>query len=300
MQLRNMLLAAALLVTQSAIGANATTCSTVRINGDHPLLPDCAGGACAFYVVNGYPPVSDLGFGGPEPDAIDFEFYKFDGEPELGTFDLASAINANYALCEQCVMILQDVVDGVPTKRFFQTRGTLKVDGPAPPGIAPDLSLIWSNLNLVEVTIDQFTFESTPVPGGACYDVLPEVVHANGFEGPEYVPAHCAAVANTLDIYWEEVDSYIPACVGIEHTDGSLVDAADGSFSMNGVSVTDACLLPSKYAFTLSADGKTLSGSDTLFNVPMTLTRSDDGACFVGHWIFGDLNFVATIWNFAQ
>ena len=115
----------------------------------------------------------------------------------------------------------------------------------------------------------------------------------------DYVPTHCTAVANTLDIYWEEVDASIPSCVGIEHTDGSLIDAADGSFSMNGVSASVACLAPSKYSFTLSQDKKTLSGSDTKYDVPMTLTLSADGACFVGHWTSADLDFVATIWNFA-
>lgn len=115
----------------------------------------------------------------------------------------------------------------------------------------------------------------------------------------DYVPQHCTAVANTLDIYWEEVDGSIPPCVGIEHTDGDLADAADGSFSMNGTSVSDACLAPAKYSFTLSQDKKTLSGSDTDSNVPMTLNLSADGACFVGHWVLGDLDFVATIWNFV-
>jgi CSLREA domain-containing protein len=115
----------------------------------------------------------------------------------------------------------------------------------------------------------------------------------------DYVPAHCAAVASTLDIYWEEVDGAIPACIGIEHTDGSLADAADGIFSMNGVSVTNACLGTAQYSFTLSPDKHTLSGSDTLDNVPMTLTLSSDGACFVGHWTSGSDDFVATIWNFA-
>ena len=66
-----------------------------------------------------------------------------------------------------------------------------------------------------------------------------------------------------------------------------------------GVSVSNACLAPAKYAFTLSGDKTTLSGSDTLYNVPMTLTLSADGACFVGHWVSEDLDFVATIWNFA-
>jgi len=115
----------------------------------------------------------------------------------------------------------------------------------------------------------------------------------------DYLAAHCAAVANTLDVYWQEVDGAVPACGGIEHTDGSLADAADGVFSMNGVSVTNACLATAKYSFTLSPDKHTLSGSDTVDNIPMRLTLSSDGACFVGHWTSGADDFVATIWNFA-
>lgn len=116
---------------------------------------------------------------------------------------------------------------------------------------------------------------------------------------PDYQPAHCTAVASTLDIYWDEVDGALPACVGIEHTDGSLADAADGSFSMNGVSATVACLAASKYIFQLSPDQHTLLGGDTKHDVPMTLTLSDDGACFVGHYVSGADDFVATIWNFV-
>lgn len=130
----------------------------------------------------------------------------------------------------------------------------------------------------------------TAQTGDAILTVLPR---------EDYVPWHCTDVAGTLDIFWEEVDGAVPACIGIEHTDGSLIDAADGAFSMNGVSASNACLAPSKYEFTLSGDHKTLSGSDTVYNVPMTLTLSSDGACFVGHWTLGPNAFVATIWNFV-
>ena len=91
------------------------------------------------------------------------------------------------------------------------------------------------------------------------------------------------------------------ACTGIEYTDGSLAAAATGSFSMNGVSVSNAaCISPATYTFVLSPDKQTLSGNDTLSNVPMTLTLSNDHACYVGHWVSGSDDYVATIWAFPS
>jgi len=171
---------AALLATQCALGAHAATCTTERINGERVLVPNCGDGSCAQYAVGDA--TYDLGFGGPEPDGISFEFYKTGGIPELGNFSLTTNVNDNYATCEQCILILQDFVAGEPTKTFFQSSGNLIVSGDAAPGVADQLTLIWSNLTLVEVTIDPNTFESTPVLGGACYDVLPEVVYADGFD----------------------------------------------------------------------------------------------------------------------
>jgi len=125
--------------------------------------------------------------------------------------------------------------------------------------------------------------------------------YAGDFEPAGFDPTRCATVANSLDIYWFEVDNLDPTCSGIEHTNGSLADAADGSFTMTGVSVSNnTCLAPAAYSFTLSADGRTLSGSDTANSVPMTLTRSSDGSCFVGHWIKGGYDLIATIWNFTR
>lgn len=147
-----------------------------------------------------------------------------------------------------------------------------------------------------------------PQGGGNCdigaFEFDGDYVFGNDFDPSlrvahqDYVPAHCAAVANTLDIYWQEVDSVDPTCNGIEHTDGALADAADGSFTMNGVSVTNACLAPAKYSFALSADKYRLIGSDTIHSVPMTLTLSSDGACYVGHWTSGPYDLTATIWKF--
>ena len=117
----------------------------------------------------------------------------------------------------------------------------------------------------------------------------------------DYNPANCRAVVNTLNIFWEAVGGSATACTGIEYTDGSLAAAATGSFSMNGVSVSNAaCISPATYTFVLSPDKQTLSGNDTLSNVPMTLTLSNDHACYVGHWVSGSDDYVATIWAFPS
>ncbi|MHB8447186.1 MAG: hypothetical protein ACYC7G_03205 [Rudaea sp.] len=112
----------------------------------------------------------------------------------------------------------------------------------------------------------------------------------------DYVPAHCAAVAGTLNIFWEEVAGAGSPCTGIEFTNGTLADAADGNITMSGVSVSNpSCIGTAAYAFTQSSDRKSLVGADTANNVPMTLTLSPDGACYVGHWVSGSFDFVATL-----
>jgi len=115
----------------------------------------------------------------------------------------------------------------------------------------------------------------------------------------DYNPANCAAVANTLNIFWEAVGGSATGCTGIEYTDGTL-PVTTNPFSMTGQSVSNAaCLVTDAYTFTLSPDKQTLSGSETVNNIPMTLTLSNDGGCFVGHWISGADDYVGTIWNFA-
>ena len=115
----------------------------------------------------------------------------------------------------------------------------------------------------------------------------------------DYNPANCAAVAGTLNIFWEAVGGGLTGCTGIEYTDGTL-PVTTNPFSMTGQSVSDqACISPAAYTFTLSADHLTLSGADTLSSVPMTMTLSSDGGCFVGHWISGPDDYVGTLWNFV-
>jgi hypothetical protein len=112
----------------------------------------------------------------------------------------------------------------------------------------------------------------------------------------DYDPAHCRAIDGTLNIFWEGVAGSAAPCTGIEFTDGTFADVADGNFTMNGVSVSNpACIAIAAYAFTLSADKTMLVGSDTFNDVPMTLTRGAGESCFVGHWLLGPADYVATI-----
>jgi hypothetical protein len=121
------------------------------------------------------------------------------------------------------------------------------------------------------------------------------VVACGSAQASDYDPAHCALVAGTMHFHWRSVDGIEP-CTGIEFTDGDLVDAADGEFSMMGVSVTNnECIGTGSYEFMLSADRSTLDGIDTFANVPMTLVRGRGEKCFVGRWISEDYIYVGTL-----
>jgi hypothetical protein len=115
----------------------------------------------------------------------------------------------------------------------------------------------------------------------------------------DYVPAHCKAVADTLNIFWQSVAG-VETCTAIEYTDGTFADTVDGTFSMTGTATSNVhCFSTGAYTFTRSADKLSLVGSDTKNNVSMTLTLSADGACYVGHWVSGPYDYVATIWAVA-
>jgi hypothetical protein len=105
--------------------------------------------------------------------------------------------------------------------------------------------------------------------------------------GPsEYNDSFCQQVVGTLNIHWEAVGGPFAPCTGIEFTNGTLADAADGTVTMLGTSVSNgSCIGLDGYVLTVSMDGLTLSGTATVSGVPMTLTRSPGEDCFVGHWV---------------
>ena len=53
-----------------------------------------------------------------------------------------------------------------------------------------------------------------------------------------YNAAYCQSVANTLNIHWEAVSGPFAPCAGIEFTDATVADAAGGTVSMIGMSVS--------------------------------------------------------------
>jgi hypothetical protein len=129
-----------------------------------------------------------------------------------------------------------------------------------------------------------------------CWTLVALALAGTAAHAADYDPAHCQAVAGTLNIFWDDVTSGTSSCTGIEYTDGSLAQAATGSITMTGTSVSNpSCIGTAAYAFTQSGDRMLLAGSDTQDDVPMTLTLSPDHACYVGHWIRGGADFVATI-----
>lgn len=110
-----------------------------------------------------------------------------------------------------------------------------------------------------------------------------------------YNSEYCEAIADSLDIHWEWINTETP-CTGIEMTDGTEEDASDGEINISGTSVTnESCIGTGIYNFTLSEDKLTLTGTDTLNEIEMTLTRYAHEDCFVGIWDDGEYEYQAHI-----
>ena len=103
------------------------------------------------------------GFGGASTDVADLGFFVTQGTIAPGVVDLGAGIESNYATCERCIRIFQDI-DAPEVTIFFQRSGTLDVRGDA----LTALDVTLTNVKLVEVTIDAQDAVSTPVEGGAC------------------------------------------------------------------------------------------------------------------------------------
>jgi hypothetical protein len=108
--------------------------------------------------------------GGAEVDSFNLEFYpEEEGGPlPTGMIDLAMGGNANYGTCTTCVLLIQDLADdGSAVKYFFQQSGTMDLGTTSFPAITGSIT----DVTLVEVTIEEGTFTTTPVAGGECYHV---------------------------------------------------------------------------------------------------------------------------------
>ncbi len=157
-------------------GAAGPTCGPITVSGDLAKDPD--------YDV--YQVIGDFGAGDATPDILSIEYYAAD----TGTFDLGAGDNTNYQTCTQCVVLYADYDETTgPAAVFFQTGGAMLVDAATPPG-GEDFGVTLTGVGLEEVSIDTTTFLSTPVAGGACYELAgPTTLIATA---PECVP-NCGA-----------------------------------------------------------------------------------------------------------
>jgi hypothetical protein len=109
--------------------------------------------------------------GGSSPDYVYVEFYgpgvdpTFDGDKK-GSFTLGSGKEANFETCARCVLAEQDS-GGSGDALFFASGGTMVIaSGSDQMHGFPTVT--FSDVTLVEVTLDDTTSVSTPVPNGRC------------------------------------------------------------------------------------------------------------------------------------
>jgi len=108
-------------------------------------------------------------------DLFQIEFYTTDlsalrTDLTVGSYDLASETNDNYATCTECVRVFEDIAadnSGVAAI-YFQYSGAIDI---TEIGARPLESKGSIHVFVHEVTIDASTYESTPVAGGACYEI---------------------------------------------------------------------------------------------------------------------------------
>ena len=127
------------------------------------------------------------------------EFYA---SGQTGTIDLSAGVQNNYGTCDVCITVNELDSTGSPVKTFFQQSGSITLA--ADPVTTNNLMGSISNLKLQEVTIDQMSFMSTPVPGGACANVA------------DFAPSH-DAVPNS----W--------TCAAAKYNDGVTCDCMCGN-----------------------------------------------------------------------
>ena len=160
-------------------------------------------------------------FGAAAADAIQLEFYGSAVGPGLngedkGSFDLANGIDDNYGTCARCFRVFEDSADG-GGRVFFQKAGTLVVDATSDQ-LNGSMTGTITDLTLIEVTIDDMTFTSTPVPNGACLHIATAPIAVVGVP-PPVVPAG-----------WTCDKSYF--------ADGSLCDCGCGAFDTDCADAT--------------------------------------------------------------
>lgn len=113
----------------------------------------------------GGPVTANLGDGGDV--VFQIEFYGDIETSLVGTFDLAQGNQANYMTCAICFRVFSADSTGALARQFYQSGGSVTLTADPLTGV---MTGSVTGLQLVEVTVDGGTFESTPVDGGDCLD----------------------------------------------------------------------------------------------------------------------------------
>lgn len=126
-----------------------------------------------FDVETVYSAPLQTGLGSDALDFLVFNFVNYNerfGPGAVGTFSLSEPPNDNRGTCPECVSVFVDQLteSSEPDQVFFQSAGSIALETDPRSGIFRGRVV---GLELVEVTIDGLTLESTPVPGGECLRV---------------------------------------------------------------------------------------------------------------------------------
>lgn len=107
----------------------------------------------------------DIAGAGPDILAVEFYWYSgLDGKA-TGTFQIEDSEDAQFATCARCVRI-QDQLK----REYLAISGTVAVDEASQQGAGWPIAIL-TDLTLIEVTINEDTYLSTPVPNGKCFHV---------------------------------------------------------------------------------------------------------------------------------
>lgn len=174
------------------------------------------------------------------PDDLLVQLRENATEQAAGTFDLSKGNDANYATCEHCFLLREDLDEtGEPAKTYYPSSGTVTVESVQSPP-TPSFAMTLEGVELVEVTIDPNTDLSVPVEGGDCFRIeLAEWDRTDVGDG------ECASRSSCIDC----CDAYHP--VSHEAAGGVLKTCACGQVACEadcsdnycaGVPATAACV----------------------------------------------------------
>ena len=153
-----------------------------------------------------------------EGDRLVVLFERYAPAEDVGTFELGPGTpDENFGSCAHCIYI-----PIAPDRAFFADRGTL-VTRRDPYQQVFDATL--TNVRLIEVEVDPFTRESTPIEGGDCVELAdvtvdgrfpPDTWSCDDDEWADGEACHCACGAYDPDCSYTTCAPFDPECTPVE------------------------------------------------------------------------------------